>query len=122
MSVKERIEVARAAANAWLLKVWNHRYSRRVIRTVFSLYVAVNMLLCAIIFIGRSFPRETISGYIGRRIFGCHYWALHTGRFIDWLYREPGPCGETALAEEQMRIELYPMFSEEENIAEPPSA
>lgn len=94
---------------------------------LFNLYVACNMLLCSVLFIGFSKPRETISGFLGRT-FGnlavstTQYkgWKLYAMRalaytlfgactFIDWCFGERGHCGETAMAEDVMRQELYPV-------------
>lgn len=79
----------------------------------FNIYVAVNMLLCSIIFVGQSYPRETLSGFIGRRALSGSSFFLYLAQAIDKLYRnEPAHCGETALAEDNMRCELYPEIQE----------
>lgn len=95
----------------------------------FNIYVAGNMLLCSVLFMGFSKPRETISGFVGRSlaalanhlaqrddegsvkfraINAVAYVFLYLALFIDWCFGEKGHCGETAQAEDNMRAELYP--------------
>lgn len=81
---------------------------------VFNIWVALNMLLCAVLFNVFALPRETLSGFIGRQTLTCavkpirfafYYMAL----LVDFFYpNEPAHCGETMIAEDQMRWELYP--------------
>lgn len=94
---------------------------RRVRESAFNVYVAVNMLICSILFVGQSYPRETLSGFIGRRALMGSSFFLHIAKAIDKLYRnEPAHCGETALAEDNMRCELYPELQEAQ-VADLPS-
>lgn len=80
------------------------------VRSVFfNIYIALNMLLCSILFAGFSKPRETVSGFIGRKALLGNTVALYVARAIDFCYpREAAHCGETAIAEDNMRHELYP--------------
>lgn len=95
----------------FLKDLWFSKVGRRLRMTVFNVYVVLNMLLCAIVFIGRSYPRETISGYVGRQVFRQKRWALWVAeKVIDPLH-EPGHCGLTAMQEDIMRAELYPVES-----------
>jgi hypothetical protein len=78
-------------------------------RILFNVYVAVNMLIASVIFFPWVYPRETISGFLGRKAFERVYVALCAARFIDFFYRsEAAHCGETALSEAEAREELYP--------------
>lgn len=101
-------------------------------RAGFNVYVALNMLICSVLFFGASKPRETLSGFVGRTFMlvavrlakwegegvqkSAKYVVLNTlaygllglARSIDWAFREVGHCGETAEAEYVMRQELYP--------------
>ena len=70
---------------------------------LFNVYVATNMLLCAILMLGASKPRETISGYIGRK---NRYGFFH--RLVDWIYSfEPDHCKVTADQEAEARKALH---------------
>lgn len=80
----------------------------RVKFAAFNVYVAGNMLLCALVFLPWSLPRETFSGFIGRRALLGSSAFLNIAKWVDKMYDEPAHCGETALAEDQMRSELYP--------------
>lgn len=97
-----------------LLTVW-----AAIKRPVFNIYVALNMLLCSILFLGKSLPRETISGFIGRKtltgfvnnpepVTGLHRFYYYASHVIDFLHREMGHCCETAIAESEAYRELYP--------------
>lgn len=102
------------------------KFLKGLVSAGFNLYVALNMLLCAVLFFGASKPRETISGFVGRK-FGelainlplykgikfhvlnaAAYALLFLARFIDWMFGDPGHCGGVAVAEDNMRSELYP--------------
>jgi len=81
----------------------------RVIASLFNLYVALNMLLCAVLFAPWSKPRETTSGFIGRQVlFEQNKLALPFAYAIDWLTRDRGHCGDTAFAEAEAYDHLYP--------------
>lgn len=89
---------------------------RVVGRPVFNLYVAVNMLLCAVIFFPWAQPRETISGFLGRMTFKQHYWAWFCAKLVDKLYFwEEAHCGETAISENEARLALYPHIDDSFN-------
>lgn len=79
-------------------------------RQAFTVYVAANMALCAVIFVAWALPRETISGLIGR-------WAQEPGwqgsfgrgaaKVIDRIYFwEPNHCKVTAEQEAEARKAL----------------
>lgn len=81
----------------------------KVVKAIgFNFYVALSMITCATIFAGFSKPRETISGFVGRQALMGSYFFLYLARAIDWLFGEPGHCGEAVIAEYTMRAELYP--------------
>lgn len=105
------------------------KYWKAFKSALFNVYVACNMLLCSVLFVGLSKPRETISGFVGRSfgelanhlakrtdygsfkhkvLTAIAYGLLYLAQFIDWCFGERGHCGETALAEDNMRSELYP--------------
>jgi hypothetical protein len=67
------------------------------------------MLFCAVFFGWAGvLPRETISGFIGRKASNTH-WIWKAGeRFINWMHpHEPGHCFETYQCESKMRERLY---------------
>lgn len=68
------------------------------------------MFCCAVLFAPFGvLPRETISGFIGRRAGQGHPWAKSIEAFIDWLHpHEPHHCRETAFIEASARVILYP--------------
>lgn len=83
---------------------------RAIGRQAFTLYVAANMALCAVIFVAWALPRETISGLIGRWAQGDG-WQGRFGRsaakVIDRLYFwEPNHCRVTADWEAEARKAL----------------
>jgi hypothetical protein len=109
------------------------KFWKRFKSALFNIYVASNMLLCSILFVGFSKPRETISGCVGRTLAAganslasredvgslkfkvlnvVTYALLYLALFIDWCFGEKGHCGETAQAEDNMRSELYPELEE----------
>jgi hypothetical protein len=80
---------------------------------LFNVYVACNMLLCAVFAFGKSRPRETISGCLGR----VYEDAVELGkdrpvvkcfaRLVDWIYFwEPDHCRVTAAQEAASRKPL----------------
>jgi hypothetical protein len=89
--------------------LWLHRPAQRLKSAAFNLWVASNMFLCAVLFSFWAKPRETLSGFIGRRALMGSTIALYAARAIDRLYsNETAHCGETALAEDEARFVLYP--------------
>lgn len=87
---------------------WGHIW-QRVKFAGFNIYVAVNMLLCATVFAPWALPRETLSGFVGRRALLGSEVFLRIAKWVDKCYKnEAAHCGETALAEDAMRNELYP--------------
>lgn len=101
-------------------------------RAAFNIYVALNMLLCAVVFFGCGKPRETISGLTGRKVgayrvealehlasvpdsryppFWCFvFWLLWTALevAVNLLYWwEPYHCQMVARDEKRARYELY---------------
>jgi hypothetical protein len=81
-------------------------------RQAFTVYVACNMALCAIVFLPWALPRETISGLLGR-------WMKATGwkcvagtvgaMLVDRLYFwDEDHCASVAEAEADARAVLYP--------------
>ena len=75
----------------------------------FNIYVATNMLLCATLLVPWALPRETLSGFIGRRALLGSEVFLSIAKWVDSFYpNSPAHCGETAMAEDHMRSELYP--------------
>lgn len=83
---------------------------RAIGRQVFTVYVAANMALCAVLFVAWALPRETISGLVGR-------WAKEAGKkgmfaryaskAIDRIYFwEPNHCKVTAEQEAEARKAL----------------
>lgn len=80
---------------------------------IFVLYVALNMLTCAVVFFPWALPRETISGLIGRwlrmepgwkRSF-AHYACVAVDKLYFW---EPNHCAEVHCVEKRAHEVLYP--------------
>lgn len=70
---------------------------------LFNVYVALNMLLCSVIFFRSAQPRETISGYLGRKHCGGT-----AARWVDRLYFwEPDHCCVVSKQEAEARKALY---------------
>ena len=86
---------------------------RAIGRQAFVVYVAMNMALCAVLFVPWALPRETISGLIGRWAQGSGKkakFAQYAAKVIDRIYFwEPGHCRVTAEQEAEARKALrYP--------------
>ena len=81
-----------------------------IARRLFVVYVACNMLTCALLLLPWAYPRETISGFIGRYAMYGRRWARAVEWVIDRLYfLEHRHCATTYLQEAKIRIELgYP--------------
>jgi hypothetical protein len=81
-------------------------------RQAFTVYVAANMALCAILFAPWALPRETISGLLGRwrASVGWKFAAGTIGAaIVDRLYFwDADHCAAVAAAEAQARAVLYP--------------
>jgi hypothetical protein len=88
---------------------------KRLKLTVFNLYIALNMLTCAIVFAPWALPRETISGFMGRTLMSsvpgtwkCLLAAIGCN-VIDWLYFwEEDHCFMVFKDEAEARAGLYP--------------
>lgn len=85
---------------------------RWMLRRMFVIYIALNMLVCSIAFAPWALPRETVSGLLGR-------WQSERGAkrvvsligsaIADAIYFwEPDHCRETYLIEQRAREVLYP--------------
>jgi len=80
---------------------------RAIGRRVFVVYVAVNMALCAVIFVAWALPRETISGLVGRYALEGSRVAMAVAAVIDFVYFwEPNHCRFTAGQEANARQAL----------------
>ena len=83
---------------------------RTIGRQLFVVYVAVNMALCAVIFVAWALPRETISGLVGRWAQGegkRATFARSVAKVIDRIYFwEPNHCKVTADQEAEARKAL----------------
>lgn len=82
-------------------------------RQLFVLYVAVNMALCAVLFVAWALPRETISGLLGRWEIHEQGWrqkfAIVASAVVDRIYFwEPDHCAEVHRVEAKAREVLYP--------------
>lgn len=70
--------------------------------------VAINMATCAFLLwpFGTK-PRETISGFLGRKSLEGSLWAANLAVVVDWLCRDEfAHCFETALQEYEARAKL----------------
>ena len=86
---------------------------RQFLCVLFVVYVASNMMLCAVIFAPWARPRETISGLLGRwkvENTGPKKWfAVTVSWVVDRIYFwEPNHCVEVYLCEVDARKVLYP--------------
>lgn len=70
--------------------------------------LAFNMLWCSLLlWPWGTLPRETISGFFGRKDLAGSKTAHRIVIFIDWLHpHEPRHCAETARMERDARIAL----------------
>jgi hypothetical protein len=81
--------------------------------SAFTLYVATNMSVCAIIFMPWAKPRETISGLLGRWRDTETGWkqrfAARACPVVDFLYWwDKDHCREVFRVEHEARLVLYP--------------
>jgi hypothetical protein len=85
---------------------------RWLLSRLFVLYVALNMLICSIVFFPWALPRETISGLIGRWLMGTGWkrtFAYYACVAVDKLYFwEPNHCAEVHCVEKRAHELLYP--------------
>lgn len=87
---------------------------RKVLCQVFSLYVATNMMVCAVLFFPWALPRETVSGLLGRWKTTHAGWRRSFGRIAALLadgiyFWEPNHCVAVYLCEDDARKVLYPV-------------
>lgn len=79
-----------------------------MVRWLFVLYVALNMLLCAALFAPWALPRETVSGLLGRYA-EAHVLARIAAACVDLVYWwHPDHCRDIARIEARAREVLYP--------------
>lgn len=79
----------------------------------FMVYVASNMMVCAVVFAPWALPRETVSGLLGRWKSGPRGWhrsfACLAAPVVDRIYFwEPNHCVEVYRCEAEARKVLYP--------------
>jgi hypothetical protein len=84
-----------------------------VIRQAFVIYVALNMAACALVFAPWAYPRETISGLLGRWLVTEIGWkrafASVASRIVDAVYFwEVDHCRGVFQVERDAREILYP--------------
>lgn len=84
-----------------------------IVRTLFNVYVSLNMLTCAVVFAPWARPRETVSGLLGRWTQQETGWKARAGRVLGAVvngiyFWEPNHCVEVAIVEEKAREILYP--------------
>jgi hypothetical protein len=78
------------------------------LRPLFVLYVAANMLACAVVFWPWALPRETVSGLLGRYA-ESNAVARYAAAVVDLLYWwHPDHCRDIARIEAEARRTLYP--------------
>ena len=80
---------------------------------VFTVYVASNMAVCALVFAPWALPRETVSGLLGRWKYGHRGVKKSFARAASWVvdriyFWEPNHCVEVYLCEREARKVLYP--------------
>lgn len=88
---------------------------KRALRQLFVLYVAANMLVCALVFFPWARPRETVSGLIGRWLRTEKGWrrrfatraCIVVNRVYSW---EPEHCAVTHEVEHRACAILYPVL------------
>lgn len=88
------------------------RAARPVLCQMFTVYVATNMAVCALVFAPWALPRETVSGLLGRWKVGSRGFKRHFARaasvVVDTIYFwEPNHCIEVYLCEAEARRVLY---------------
>lgn len=86
---------------------------RHAVCMLFVLYVATNMMVCAVVFAPWALPRETVSGLLGRWRCGAPGKRRSFARAAAWVvdriyFWEPNHCVEVYLCERDARVVLYP--------------
>jgi len=86
---------------------------RHALCVLFVLYVATNMMVCALVFAPWALPRETVSGLLGRWKCGHrgfkHSFGKAAAVVVDLIYFwEPNHCVEVYRCEAEARKVLYP--------------
>lgn len=79
----------------------------------FMVYVACNMLTCAIVFAPWALPRETVSGLLGRWKTKHRGWKHRFAKPASWVvdriyFWEPNHCVAVYECEAEARTVLYP--------------
>lgn len=89
------------------------RTLRPVVCQAFTVYVATNMAVCALVFAPWALPRETVSGLLGR--WKCGHrglkkaFAVPASWIVDRIYFwEPNHCVMVYRCEAEARKVLYP--------------
>lgn len=83
---------------------------RRLKKTVYVIYLPLNILLCSLLLFPWAQPRETISGITGRWLMDGNRWQIGAARIVAPVidgWHEPGHCVETFRLEKAMRVALY---------------
>lgn len=88
-------------------------FLRRALCQVFAVYVATNMLVCALVFAPWALPRETVSGLLGRWKCGHRGPKKAFGDIGSWVvdriyFWEPNHTVEVYRIEAEARKVLYP--------------
>lgn len=85
---------------------------RHALCVLFVVYVATNMMVCALLFAPWALPRETVSGLLGRWKCGKGWkrkFAVVASWIVDRIYFwEPDHCVMVFRCEAQARTVLYP--------------
>lgn len=77
-------------------------------RSLWTVYVAFNMLLTSILFFGIARHRESFSSVVGRYAMKGNRLALIAETAVNWLHpHEPNHCRVTAFDEDAMRRLWY---------------
>jgi len=89
------------------------RKLRPFICQAFTVYVATNMAVCAILFMPWALPRETVSGLLGRWKCGHRGVKKSVADAVSWVvdriyFWEPNHCIEVYKCEAEARKVLYP--------------
>jgi hypothetical protein len=77
---------------------------------IFPLYVALNMLVCAIVFFPWALSRESVSGLLGRWLVDGSCWQVNIAYILSApidRWHEKDHCRNTYAYEKAMRVALY---------------